>query len=72
MGGEVCYQKNKERGPWYEIDCLRVDIINKESAGKDASFERKLLRAWSKYQGYEMAGEVLASLPRRTREKSKI
>ena len=66
MGGEVCHQKGKERGPWYKIQCVREDILTKEAKGEDASFQRSLLRAWSKYPGFEGAKDAI---PRRTREK---
>ena len=67
MGGETCHQKGRERGPWYEIRCVRNDIIAKEAKGEDAKFERSLLRAWGKQKGWEDALQT----PRRTRGKSK-
>ena len=40
-----------------------VDIIkSKESKGQDASFERDLLKSWSKYEGYESAKQALDTL----------
>ncbi len=57
MGGEICYQKGKERGPWFEIKCVRETIMSKEAKGEDATFERNLLKAWSEYKGYESARE---------------
>lgn len=65
MGGEVCRQKGKERGPWYEIKVTRDVIISKERRGEDASFERALLRFWSKYKGFEGAKEALKTIPRK-------
>ena len=62
MGGEVCYQGGKEKGPWFEIQEVRKIIITKEADGEDASFERRLLRSWQNYQGYESAGEALRTL----------
>jgi len=62
MGGEICYRKNYERGPWYKIQTVRDIIIWKENHNEDASFERKLLRSWQKYEGYESAGEALRTL----------
>ena len=62
MGGEVCYQRGKERGPWFEIQEARKIIITKEADGEDASFERRLLRSWSNYVGYEGAGEALRTI----------
>ena len=70
MGGEVCYQKGKERGPWYEIASIRDVIISKELKEQNVSFERSLLKSWSKYKGYEGAKEALESIPR-TNKKSK-
>lgn len=55
MGGEICYQKGKERGPWYEIKCIKEVIANKKARGEDASFEEKLLKSWRKYPGWEAA-----------------
>jgi hypothetical protein len=63
MGGEVCHQKGRERGVWYEIQCIRNDVIAKEADGEDASFERSLLRA------YKRAGETV-DIPPRPRKKS--
>ena len=57
MSGGICYRKGYERGPWYEIECTRAVIVGKEAKGKDASFERKLLKAGSKYPGWEDAGK---------------
>lgn len=51
MGGEVCRQKGRERGPWFEIECVKEVIISKEAKGQDVAFERNLLRAWAKYPG---------------------
>jgi len=64
MGGSS-HAKGKERGAWYEIQCVKNSIISKESRGEDASFERSLLRSWAKYPGYEVARDALASLGRR-------
>jgi 5-methylcytosine-specific restriction endonuclease McrA len=58
MGGEVCYTRYKERGPWFEIQCVKNDIIAKELDGEDASFERGLLKAWGKHPGWEAAQEA--------------
>ena len=61
MGGEVNHRKGHERGLWYEIQCIADTIKSKEAKGKDASFERDLLRSWAKYEGCERAKEALAS-----------
>ena len=55
----ACYHKGRERGPWYEIKCIRDIIVNKEARGEDTSFERGLLESWSKYPGWEDAGEPI-------------
>jgi len=59
MGGEVCKQVGKERGPWFEIKCAKDNIISKEAKGQDAKFERGLLKVWSKYEGYKLAKQAL-------------
>jgi len=64
MGGEVCYQKGRERGPWFEIQCIQNLIASKEAKGLDATFERKLLKSWSKFPCYEEAREALTALVR--------
>ncbi len=65
MGGN-CHQKGKERGYWFEVQCVKNDIISKESRGEDASFERNLLKSWGKYPGWESALEML---PRKRRNR---
>jgi hypothetical protein len=64
MGG-TCHVKGKERGAWYEIECVKNDIISKEAKGMDASFERKLLKPWAKFEGWELAQDALDSLGKR-------
>jgi hypothetical protein len=54
-----CHTKGKERGAWYEIQTVRDVILRKEAKGEDATFERDLLKAWSKYPGYEDALEPI-------------
>ena len=51
----VCYKEGKERGTWYEIQCLENDIKTKEARGVDASHEKKLLKYYKKQlaQGVE-------------------
>lgn len=46
----------------FQIQCVKNDIIAKEADGEDASFERGLLKSWSKYPGWESAGKVLRTL----------
>jgi len=62
MSGGDCHKKGYERGHWYEIQCVKNNIISKESRGEDASLERSLLKAWAKHPGWEAARDVLASL----------
>lgn len=54
MGGN-CYAKNKERGPWFELQELRQAIRAIEARGGDASFERDLLKSWLSYPEYQRA-----------------
>ena len=58
MGGEVCYQKGRERGPWFEIKCIKEVIRNKKARSEDTSFERRLLENWSKYSGWGNARAI--------------
>ena len=60
MSGGICKRKGFERGPWYEIKCVRDIIIAKEVNGENTSFERKLLKSWSKYGGYADAGKPIS------------
>jgi len=69
MGGEICLRKGRERGPWYEIQCVKNDIISKESRGEDASYERGLLNSWAKYPGYKTAGDALRTLGKSTHSR---
>lgn len=74
MGGEICKAKGRERGPWYEILCLKNNIISKESKGGTDTFGRILLKSWSDYPGYQGAKEALEEcdrVPSRSRDKSK-
>jgi hypothetical protein len=64
MGGS-CHTKGKEKGAWFEIECVKNDIIAKEADGEDASFERKLLKSWAKFEGWELAQDELDSLGKR-------
>lgn len=49
----------KELEPKKQITTVRDVIISKEKRGADASFERELLRAWSKHEGFEYAKQAL-------------
>ncbi len=57
-----CKTKGKEQGAWFEIKSVADVIKGKESRGEDATFERDLLKSWSKYEGYEGAKQALADL----------
>ncbi len=52
-------RKNKQRGIWYELESVKNDIISKESKGEDASYERKLLKSWTEYLGWNAAKQAL-------------
>jgi len=64
-----CKSKGSEKGAWYEIQCLANDI--KEKGVENATLEIKLLKAWSKVEGYESAREVLASLQKPVTRRGK-
>jgi hypothetical protein len=51
--GNNCYRQGYERGPWYELKCLRQTIASIESHGGDASFERHLYSACLKLPEYQ-------------------
>lgn len=70
MGG-ICKTKYKERGAWFEVECIKKDIIAKEADGEDASFERGLLKAWAKVPGWGVAQDALDSLGNRKLKGSK-
>jgi len=70
MGGD-CHAKGKERGHWYEVQCVANDIKRKEARGEDAKYERSLLKSWSEYEGWEFASDVLATLKRSTYKRVK-
>ena len=52
----------KEQGAVYQIKTVADNIKIKEAKGQDATFERGLLKSWSKYPGYKSAKEVLDNL----------
>ena len=56
----VCKTKGHEKGAWFEIKCIKDIIISKESKGQDASYERGLLKAWAKVDGYKTASNALS------------
>ena len=59
-----CKVKGKEKGIAYEVKAIADCIKGKEAKGQDATFERELLKAWSKYPEYKAAGRVLEQLDR--------
>lgn len=63
MPATNCRAKGRECGAWYEIKCVQDVIRSKEAKGKDASFERKLLKSWRKFPGYEKSMEGLPVEP---------
>lgn len=71
MAGGVCYKKGKEQGSWFEIKCVKDTILLKEANGEDASYERSLLKSWSKYPGWKNAGVVLGTLSKSKSRGSK-
>lgn len=54
MGG-VCYQRYHERGLWFERKCIKDVIASKKKRGLDASFEKKILKAYQKYSEADYA-----------------
>ncbi|MFC2041741.1 hypothetical protein ACFLTY_05435 [Chloroflexota bacterium] len=55
MTGGISYKPGSERGAWFELKCLRETITLKETAGKDASYERGLYKSWLKVPEYSVA-----------------
>ena len=43
----------------YEINVVKRTIMAMEKKGRDASYERGLLKSWAKYPGWEYAKEAL-------------
>lgn len=55
MSGGTCYKKNKERGAWYELYCIRRTIAGLESRDQDATFEREFYESWIKVPEFKIA-----------------
>jgi len=57
----VCKIKGRERGLWFEIQCLQNNIISKTARGKDCSFEKKILKSYKNYseEDYKHHGRTL-------------
>ncbi len=62
MNMPVTKAKGRQSGAWFEIKCIAETIKGKEAKGQDASFERNLLKEWSKVKGYESAKDALTRL----------
>ena len=71
MGRGNCHKKGQEQGPWYDIKCTKEVVVSKEARGKDASFERGLLKSWSKYPGWEDARMPFLTSGKSTRKPLK-
>ncbi|MFC1965192.1 hypothetical protein ACFLWG_04260 [Chloroflexota bacterium] len=50
MTASICYRKGHEQGLWYQIQEIEKNIALKESMGKDATFEKGILKSYKKYQ----------------------
>lgn len=53
---------HRESGATFQIKSVVDCIKGKEKRGQDASYERELLKAWSKVEGYEGAKKALEGL----------
>jgi len=58
----ITKKPGREQGAYFEIASVVNAIKLKEAKGQDASFERELLKSWSKYKGYESAKQALDKL----------
>ena len=67
MGG-ISKQRNKEKGRAFEIEAIADIIKSKEAKGKDATYERGLLKSWANYEGYEGAKQALADCTKPSRQ----
>ena len=54
--------KHREKGASFEINAVAENIKIREALGKDTTFERDLLKNWTKHKGYESAKQVLDNL----------
>jgi len=55
MSDKISHKKGEEKGAWFQIKCVKDIVRDKEARGEDASFERKLLKSWATYEGWEDA-----------------
>lgn len=54
--------RGRQSGARFAIESVANTIRIKEANGKDATFERNILKGWAEYEGYESAKETLKSL----------
>lgn len=64
----VTKAKGRQSGVWYQIKSVVEAIKIKEAKGKDTTFERNLLKEWSKVEGYEVAKDCLTKLGKPLRQ----
>ncbi len=55
MGG-ICYKRYAEKGLWFEIQSIIKTIAIKEKQGKDASFEKGILKCYKKLTEEDYSG----------------
>ena len=55
MSDKISHKKGEEKGTWFQIKCVKDIVRDKEARGEDASFEKKLLKSWSKFPGWKDA-----------------
>jgi len=48
MSGGVCHTKNKERGIYFEIQCLQELVDSPTARDEDKKLAKKILKCWSK------------------------
>jgi len=58
----VTKKVSRQSGARFQIKAVAEIIKRKESEEEDATFERNLLDAWSEYEGWESAKDILAKL----------
>lgn len=47
-GGGNCFRPGEERGPWFELKCIRENIDCRAAEGDPAEYERRLYLYWIK------------------------
>ena len=58
MGRQDCRKEYFETGNWFQVKSVRDIAMIKEANGQDASFERYLLKKWSRLDGWRVAGKA--------------